>query len=189
MDNGLSSMAASQIGQEYKIASSRFATGVTITTALRPDGSPLGLTVSSFTSLSLDPPLILVSIKRSSRLLQDLRMATFFGVNVLAADQESLSRRFASHVEERFACVDWFHGETGVPLLRDVLASLECSLDSTAVAGDHEILIGRVLHVSSRGGRPLVRFSGSYCDLLPPPPVTAASVVETVRSIHRAACA
>jgi flavin reductase (DIM6/NTAB) family NADH-FMN oxidoreductase RutF len=168
------------IVQEYKIASSRFATGVTITTALRPDGSPLGLTVSSFTSLSLDPPLILVSIQRDCRAFPDLRAAGFFGVNVLAAHQQSLSLRFASGIKERFACIDWYRGKTGVPLLRNVLASFECALESSALAGDHEILIGRVLHVSSCEGHPLVRFSGSYCELLELP-----SAVDSVR----AACA
>ncbi len=172
--------ASGKIVQEYKVASSRFATGVTVTTALRPDGSPVGLTVSSFTSLSLDPALILVSIQKDCRAFPDLRSAGFFGVNVLAAHQQSLSLRFASGIKERFACIEWYRGKTGVPLLRGVLASFECAIESSACAGDHEILIGRVLHVSSWDGRPLVRFSGSYCDLLELP-----SVADNVR----AACA
>jgi len=180
MNNASSARTNGKIGQEYKIASSRFATGVTITTALRPDGSPVGLTVSSFTSLSLDPPLILVSIHRDCRALADLRTDGFFGVNILAAHQQSLSLRFASEIKERFACIDWYRGKTGVPLLYDVLAFFECALESSATAGDHEILIGRVLHVSSWDGRPLLRFSGSYCDLQELP-----SVVDNVR----AACA
>src|SRR5271166_2634439 len=100
MNNASSARTNGKIGQEYKIASSRFATGVTITTALRPDGSPVGLTVSSFTSLSLDPPLILVSIHRDCRALADLRTDGFFGVNILAAHQQSLSLRFASEIKE-----------------------------------------------------------------------------------------
>jgi flavin reductase (DIM6/NTAB) family NADH-FMN oxidoreductase RutF len=107
----------------------------------------------------------MVSIRRNCRLLDDLRASRFFGVNVLAAHQKDLSFRFASRVEERFASVDWFPGYLGVPLVRGSLACFECSIESTAVAGDHEILIGRVLHLSSSEGRPLVRFSGAYREL------------------------
>lgn len=140
-----------------------FATGVTIVTALDDAGVPVGLTANSFTSVSLDPPLLLVCIANSAGTASALRAAAHFGVNVLQIGQQPASNRFATRGEDRFANLPWAPGETGVPLLGSSLVSFECQRESLHEAGDHFILVGRVVRAQFEPHRdPLLYFRGKY---------------------------
>jgi flavin reductase (DIM6/NTAB) family NADH-FMN oxidoreductase RutF len=149
-----------------------FATGVTVVTALNPaDRKPVGVTVSAFSSLSLDPPLVLFCLGVQTSTLDAFRGFGHFGVNVLSEDQRDLSIRFASRSEDKWAGVPWEAWESGVPILKDCLANLECSLVGTQDGGDHLIIIGRVERLKHReGGSPLLYFRGAYMDLGPKVP-------------------
>lgn len=140
-----------------------FATGVTIVTALAADGSPVGLTANSFTSVSLDPPLLLVCIANTAGTAPVLRSAGAFGVNVLQMGQQQTSNRFAGKGEDRFAATQWHPGEGGVPLLDGSLVSFECRTHAIHEAGDHFILVGEVVRASFEPRRdPLLYFRGKY---------------------------
>ncbi|WP_421702796.1 flavin reductase family protein [Aliiroseovarius sp.] len=121
-----------------------FMTGVTVVTAHDADGNPLGFTANSFTSVSLDPPLVLVCLANSSRNYAALSQAKGFAVNILAETQVDVSNTFARPVEDRFAAVDWRPGPHGSPVFDGVSAWFDCSMFNTVDAGDHLILIGKV---------------------------------------------
>jgi 3-hydroxy-9,10-secoandrosta-1,3,5(10)-triene-9,17-dione monooxygenase reductase component len=141
----------------------RFATGVTVITTLAADGAPLGFTANSFNSVSLDPPLILWSLSRSSRQLGAYRGASAYAVNILTAEQEEVARQFAARdAQDRFARVNWTPGLEGVPVLPEALAIFECAHEAVYPAGDHELFIGRVERVTERAGRPLTYFGGGF---------------------------
>jgi len=140
-----------------------FATGITIVTTLDAAGTPVGLTANSFTSVSLDPPLLLVCIANTAGTAPTLRNAAHFGVNVLQIGQQPTSNRFAAKGEDRFANQPWAPGQTGVPLLDGSLVSFECQRESLHEAGDHFILIGRVVRAQFEPHRdPLLYFRGKY---------------------------
>ncbi|MCC2601025.1 flavin reductase [Sphingopyxis yananensis] len=140
-----------------------FATGVTIVTAVGDNGDAIGMTANSFTSVSLDPPLLLVCIAKSAGSAPHLQSTTKFGVNVLQIGQQPASNRFASKVEDRFAGIDWTMGETGVPLLDGSLVSFECERQTLHDAGDHFILVGHVMRAQFEPHRdPLLFFRGKY---------------------------
>ena len=140
-----------------------FATGITIVTALDDTGTPVGLTANSFTSVSLDPPLLLVCIANTAGTAPTLRAAVHFGVNVLQIGQQPTSNRFAAKGEDRFANLPWAPGQTGVPLLASSLVSFECQRESLHEAGDHFILVGRVVRAQFEPHRdPLLYFRGKY---------------------------
>ena len=120
------------------------------------------MTASSFTSVSLDPPLILVCVGSGARFLEACNSSEHFGVNVLDETQRALSERFAGAGYDRFDGVAWSPGATGVPLFPGMLATMECARFRTFTAGDHEILIGKVLHANWREGEPLVHFGSQY---------------------------
>lgn len=122
----------------------QFMTGVTIVTTCRDDGAPVGFTANSFASVSLEPPLLLVCIDLRSDNLEQFVSGGGFAINILAADQQALSNRFASQVENRFAGLNWHTGAFGQPILGDVAAWLECHHFAHHHAGDHIILIGEV---------------------------------------------
>jgi flavin reductase (DIM6/NTAB) family NADH-FMN oxidoreductase RutF len=143
----------------------RFVTGVTIVTTLDADGAPVGLTANSFTSVSLDPPLILWSLSKRSGNLAAFSTAGRFTVNILSQDQNELSARFASPSEDRFAGTGWCQGMGGLPLLPGCLAHLECVTAREQEAGDHVIFIGRVERFAYRDGPPLAFFSSRYAAL------------------------
>lgn len=139
-----------------------FATGVTVVTALDPDGRAIGLTVNSFNTVSLDPPLVLWSLSLASPSLEAFRRASHFAVNVLAADQQALSERFAQRNSDKFAGLDWREGLGGVPLLPGCCAILECRNETQHAGGDHLIFIGRVEGCSRSDRAPLVFHGGRY---------------------------
>jgi flavin reductase ActVB len=140
----------------------KFPTGVTIVTVLDAERSPHGMTASSFTSVSLDPPLVLVCVDHRAKVLEHLRRSEHLAINVLSEGQHELSAHFARRGQNRFDGVEWYAGHEGVPLIPGVLASLECRMHRLVDAGDHAILIAEVLNVSHRDGRPLVYYGSGY---------------------------
>jgi flavin reductase (DIM6/NTAB) family NADH-FMN oxidoreductase RutF len=149
-------------GEEFRRACGRFAAGVTIASVMDQSQTPHGVTVSSFTSLSLDPPLILICLGHAAVSLKSFRAAEYFGINILGEDQRALSEHFARKGHDRFHAVDWQRGETGVPLIAGVLAHIECAAVRRVSAGDHDILIGRVVRASVHKGEPLIHFASRY---------------------------
>lgn len=143
----------------------RFATGVTVITARAADGRPHGMTANSLASVSLDPPLILLSIDHAAAMHKLLTTGPAFAVNVLASTQETVSRRFAQDRDERFDGVGYQDSPRGLILLDGALAHLECERVATHEAGDHTILVGRVIAGSANDGRPLCYFRGGYASL------------------------
>jgi flavin reductase (DIM6/NTAB) family NADH-FMN oxidoreductase RutF len=141
----------------------RFATGVTIVTAFDQDGRPAGMTVSSFASISLEPPLISVAIDHAASAFGALDEARVWAVNILESNQEALSRRFSAVARDRFEGVDWRRGDGGELLLGGVLAHLVCERHESIPAGDHTILVGRVIGGSAADhGSPLLYYRGGY---------------------------
>jgi flavin reductase (DIM6/NTAB) family NADH-FMN oxidoreductase RutF len=149
----------------FRQACGKFATGITIVTVMGPDGLPHGMTVNSFTSVSLEPPLVLVCIDRKAAILPKLQAARYFGINVLAEEQQALSTQFARRGTDRFESVPWFAGELGVPLLDGALAHYECSVASVTEGGDHLIFIAEVQHLQCFAGRPLLYYGSDYATL------------------------
>lgn len=140
-----------------------FATGVTVVTAMGPAGDPVGLTASSFTSVSLEPPLLLVCIASNAGSADTLRAASHFAVNVLQIGQQLTSNRFARKGEDRFAATAWKPGETGAPVISGSLSAFECARQAVHEAGDHFILVGQVVRASFEPRRdPLLYFRGKY---------------------------
>lgn len=139
-----------------------FATGVTVVTALDPDGRAIGLTVNSFNAVSLEPPLILWSLSLASPNLEAFRQASHFAVNVLAADQRAISERFAQRGSDKFADIEWRAGLHGAPLLAGCSAVLECRNEAQHAGGDHLIFIGRIENCSRQDKAPLVFHGGRY---------------------------
>ncbi len=139
-----------------------FATGVTIVTAATADG-PIGLTANSFTSLSLNPPLLLVCIANGAGSAAALRLADHFAVNILQIGQQPVSNRFAGKGQDRFAATDWQPGEMGAPVLNGSLSTFECAREALHEGGDHFILVGRVHKATFEPRRdPLLYFRGRY---------------------------
>ena len=143
----------------------QFATGVTVVTAVDGEGNKAGMTASAVAAVSLEPPLILVCVNSKDPLHPVLKNAAAFAVNVLANDQESLSRRFADKAADRFAGVDCSAGPSGVPLLAGALANLVCVPWSTHSGGDHTIFVGQVIQGAAFDGDPLLHFRGNYARL------------------------
>jgi 3-hydroxy-9,10-secoandrosta-1,3,5(10)-triene-9,17-dione monooxygenase reductase component len=148
--------------QQLRAALGRFATGVTIVTCRDAQGAAVGLTANSFSGVSLEPPLVLWSLRRASPSLPVFAAARHFNVNVLAEAQVDLSRRFASAVTNRFAEGVWTDGCTGVPMLAGCAAVFECETVASHPIGDHVLFIGRVLNASESALPPLLFQSGRY---------------------------
>lgn len=140
-----------------------FATGVTVVTCVDQDGSPVGLTANSFTSLSLDPPLLLVCVSKLAASAAPLSAAEHFAVNVLQTGQQPASITFSTRVEDRFGCTEWSEGEHGAPVLMDSLSVFECRRHAIHEGGDHFILVGEVVKATFEPGLdPLLYFRGRY---------------------------
>jgi flavin reductase (DIM6/NTAB) family NADH-FMN oxidoreductase RutF len=148
--------------EEFRRACGRFATGVAIASVIDAQGSPHGLTVSSFTSVSMDPPLVLICLGHTVSAIHHFRAATHFGINILAEDQRALSERFARKGHDRFDGLEWQAGETGAPLLAGVLAAIECAVHRIVPMGDHDILVGEMVHTMVHEGEPLLYFGSGY---------------------------
>jgi flavin-dependent trigonelline monooxygenase, reductase component len=148
-----------------------FMTGVTVVTTLQ-DGKPLGFTANSFSSVSLDPPLLLVSIANRSANLAAFTTGSGFAINILSEAQKDLSARFARPSDDRFADLYWRSGPAGNPVLAGVSAWFDCGLEQTVPAGDHTILIGRVAGFEAGDAPGLGYYRGAYTT----PAATAAAM-------------
>ena len=147
----------------YRQVCSQFATGVAVATVRATDGTPHGLTVSSFTPVSIEPPLILICIDLRSTTVNHFIACAFFAINVLAAAQRELSVTFAANPEGRFEGLEWNPGPTGSPIFPGALAMIECRLDRLMEAGDHVVLFGEIVHAQAHvSGNPLVYFDRTY---------------------------
>lgn len=156
-------------GQQLRAAASHFPTGVAIVTSLDQSGDPVGCTISSFLSVSLEPPIVAVSLQRSASTLNHIIGSQRFGISVLASRQRAIAQVFAhrdaSHAD-RFSSVSWREGKTGVPILEDGLSSLECHVHEVVPAGDHYLILGSVQHLFAAGwGTPLVHHQGTMGSL------------------------
>ena len=150
---------------EFRQAMSRFISGVTVVTSKSEDGVLLGITVSAFSSLSLDPPLVIICIGKNASLHDHLKEGRHFAVNVLSAHQEHLSRRFASRENNRFEGVGHHEGETGSPLIEGALANIECRILHSYPGGDHTVFVGEVVATHATDDGPLAYFRGGYVHL------------------------
>ncbi len=146
----------------FRRACALWATGIAVITLSDPSGTAHGMTANSFTSVSLNPPLILFCIDHRAALLPHIAVARPVTVNVLEEDQADLSSRFARKGEDRFENLDWALGSLGSPVLAGTLATFECTVTESISGGDHQIVIARVISVRSRPGRPLLYFESGY---------------------------
>ena len=147
---------------DFRAALSRFASGVTVVTTKDAAGKTFGITVSAFCSVSLEPPLVLICIEKTTGSHHAFEESGRFTVNILTDEQAPFSEHFATLVEDKFASVDHAVDEHGVPLLPSSLAMLQCSLFKTLDGGDHSIFLGLVEHVIVRDASPLVYFKSGY---------------------------
>ena len=161
----MSSEDFSVSADEFRRACGRFATGVTVATVLDGEGAPHGLTVSSFTSVSLDPPLVLICLGHAVTMIDAFRAASHFGINVLSAEQREISDRFARKGCDRFDALRWERGATGVPLLPGAIAQIECATSQRVTSGDHDIFVGRMVRANVMEGDPLLYYSSGYHDI------------------------
>ena len=144
----------------------RFASGITVVTTRDAELRDVGMTVSAFCSVSLKPPLVQICVDREASLYAALAGNTGYGVSILAAEQEALSRRFATaDSTRRFDGIGYQRGESGVILLDDALAHLECRIVASHEAGDHTMFVGEVESASAQNARPLLYYRGGYAQL------------------------
>jgi len=149
---------------EFRRVMGHFGSGVTVVTT-RLEQVNYGMTVSSFASLSLVPPLVLICIDQTVATHEAIQRAGFFGVNILAENGETLSRRFAGRDSDKFGGVAFHAGLTGAPLLDLALATLECRLVQQVDGGDHTIFIGEVIAADAHHGKPLIYYRSGYHEL------------------------
>jgi flavin reductase (DIM6/NTAB) family NADH-FMN oxidoreductase RutF len=148
--------------RDFRNALGTFPTGVTVVTTMSQDGTPIGLTCNSFSSVSLSPALVLWSLSLRSPNLSNFLQAPHFAINVLAADQREISQRFAQSISNKFEGVRHSRGTLGVPVIDGAAAQLECRNETRYYSGDHVIFIGHVLHYAYRACEPLLFCSGRY---------------------------
>lgn len=162
--NAMNAMTGHRQGEvdplELRKALACFPTGVAIVTTLGRDGAPVGLTISSFNSVSMAPPLVLWSLALSAGSLPDFRAHRGFAINILSAEQGDLCKIFSAPVAERFDGLNWERGFAGVPVICDCAATLECSTYRTYEGGDHEIILGEVRAHRHSDHAPLVYGKG-----------------------------
>lgn len=151
--------------REYRHALGRFATGITIVTARGSAGELVGLTVNSFNSVSLNPPLIVWSLAQHSPIRAAFENCSHFAINVLSHDQEQLSRRFAAKIPNKFDGVAYQPGAGDAPLIEGCCAWFECHNQAQFPGGDHVVFLGRVEHYGRRDLAPLVYHGGKYHEL------------------------
>lgn len=147
---------------EFRAALSRFPSGVTVVTTRDRNGTLHGITVSAFCSVSLDPPMVLVCIEKTTSSHSALSATGVFVVNILSEHQRDLSEHFASQLTNKFSNVNYKTGIDGLPVLNDVAASLECRVEQAYEGGDHTIFLGAVEEVTVNDVRPLAYLHGDY---------------------------
>jgi len=144
----------------------RFASGVTVLTTTGAAGQPVGMTASSVASVSIDPPLLLVAVSIHNDMHLAMLGARHFAMNVLAADQEGLSRRFAEEEADRFRGIPYLVNERGIPVLENVVATIECEKHASAPGGDHTVFFGLVIGGAISERPPLLYYRGGYAGLV-----------------------
>jgi len=149
----------------FRRACALFPTGVAVLTTRASDGTPHGLTVNAFCSLSLNPPLVLVAVDRICSVLETFEKSGHFAINFLSEGQQNLSVRFSELPEGRFTGVSWTPGAEGAPLIQGAIGSVECRTRQVIDAGDHRALIGEVIAANVGEGDPLVFFRSGYTAL------------------------
>lgn len=164
-DSGLDPSVDEEARRAFRDALGQFCTGVTAITGLSAEGERIGMTVNSFSSLSLDPPLILWSIANTTPSFHCFAPGDPFAVNVLASDQQALALQFAKSGTDKFVGVAVQSGRCGVPLLTGCVAYLECDVDARHPGGDHDIIVGRVRRVYNVGKEPLLFHGGAFQSL------------------------
>lgn len=147
---------------ELRRVMGHFATGVTIITTVSKDGQPFGLTANSFTSVSLEPPLVLICVDKKAESYPHFEESRVFTVNILNNEQESLSRKFAVSGGDKFRGIAYHTGANGVPILDGALAYLECKLYSAHDGGDHTLYLGEIEQAETVDGKPLLFYRGGY---------------------------
>lgn len=157
-------MSTSFDPKQLRSAFGQFMTGVTIVTVMGEDETPIGITANSFTSVSLEPPMVLVCVDKKINSYPAFRNATHYAVHILSHDQAELSTKFASRGVDKFGGLNWSQGVGGVPVLPEYMALFECSLAHAYDAGDHTILVGQVERFAVPGAdrQPLGFFRGKY---------------------------
>lgn len=145
-----------------KTAFGRFATGVVLAGCARADGAPVIITVNSFTSVSLSPPLVLWCLERRASTFAAFMAAQSYSINVLRADQKALSERYARHAPDPLPADAVEHWTTGAPILKDALAAFDCKVVDRHGAGDHVVLIAEVVRFRSADGAPLLYYASRY---------------------------
>ena len=148
--------------QELRRVMGHFATGVTVITTKDKDGAPQGLTANAFMSLSLNPPLVLISVDKGATCYACFEAGNGFTVNLLAEGQEEISKRFATKGIDKFSGLQWHPGINGAAILDGVIGSVECKITQCHDGGDHTIVVGEIRNVSATGERPLLFFKGKY---------------------------
>src|SRR5213592_435524 len=151
--------------EQFRQLLGRFATGVTVLTSRSAKGQPVGMTASSVASVSLDPPLVLVSVEKVHDMHAALESGTHFVLNILSAEQEALSRRFAGVETDRFRGVSYRENERGIAVIDGVVAHIECEKRSAVPGGDHTVFIGLVVGGDATDRRPLLYYRGGYAGL------------------------
>jgi len=148
----------------FKLALSHFASGVTVVTTAH-DGRQYGMTVASFASLSLHPPLVLVCIERSVKTHDAIAAAGKYGVSILSSTQTDISSKFASRSDDKFDGVELIEGDLDVPLIAGALTAIECRVYDRLPGGDHTIFIGEVMKIHTQDGDPLLYFRSGYREM------------------------
>ncbi|PKH22364.1 flavin reductase [Enterobacterales bacterium CwR94] len=176
--------------RQLRDAFGAFMTGVTVVTSVDDTGKPIGFTANSFTSVSLDPALLLVNIDKRSANLAHFTEGSHFAVNILSEQQKETSNIFAQKVEDRFALVKWRNSDAGVPLIDDSSAWFECERHQVVDAGDHLILIGKITAFDSCGTAGLGYYRGAYFtpyqnaeSLITSPKVMVSALIECNGSV------
>lgn len=164
----MSSMPAAVPSSDlFRRACAQFATGVAVAAVCDDSGAPHGLTINSFTSVSLDPPLILICIDFRAAILPRFLHSKHFGLSFLNESQVDLSHQFSKKTDNRFDGVPWKAGETGAPLIEATLATMECATEQILDGGDHTIFLARVLRAQVGPGKPLLYFKSRYRKIEP----------------------
>jgi flavin reductase (DIM6/NTAB) family NADH-FMN oxidoreductase RutF len=154
--------------QLFKEAMGNYPTGVTIITAVTEDGSPVGLTVNSFASVSLDPLLVLWSIDHKVSSIDAFVNGGKFAIHILAGDQQQLCKDFSSKNVDRFSTCEWNYSENHLPVIENTFAVLECKTHQTIVAGDHTILIGQVINIQVNSEKDPMLYHRRHFSSIPP---------------------
>jgi flavin reductase (DIM6/NTAB) family NADH-FMN oxidoreductase RutF len=153
-------------GRELRDALGRFATGVCVITATSEAGKAVGMTANSFSSVSIDPPLVLWALQNSSEVYDIFAGPRYFAINILSSQQQAHSNQYAKKGQHELLDAHYRMGKYGAPILRDALVNFECELEATHEGGDHLIIVGRVRDMQQRpSGEPLLFFGGGYHEL------------------------